>query len=333
MIRRCTRTLALLLATLLAGSHAAAQSLCVFTLVGAQGELWSQAQDYALAMRRHGVVFELRPYTREQVAAEDLKAGLCDAALLGGLRARQFNSYSGSIDAIGGLPGYDALHLLLQALARPAAAAPLRNGPWEIGGIMPMGAAWLFVNDRRINSVEKMAGRRLAVLDHDRAQLLMAQRIGATAVSADVSNFAGKFNNGVVDVVAAPAVAYRPLELYRGVGTRGVVVKLPVAQLTFQLVLRHERFPPGFGQPSREQFLSLFTPAMQVITAAEDELLFFYPPPDRDRDRYRLMLQEARIALAQEGVYDARMMRLMKKVRCRLEPAAAECSDTRELAP
>lgn len=317
----------------LAAGPVGAQSLCVFSVTGAQGDLWNQMQDYALTMRNDGVALGLRPYPREQLVAEDLKAGQCDAALMTGVRARQFNAYTGSIDAIGGLPGYDAVELLFQALARPTAAGPLRNGPYEVAGLLPLGAAWLFINDRRVNSIEKMVGRRLAVLDYDRAQLLMADRIGVIPVNADITNFAGKFNNGVVDVVASPAVAYRPLELYRGVGARGVVVKLPVAQITFQLLIRHDRFPAGFGQASRTRFLDLFKPAMKVIREAEDDLLFFYPPPDQDRDRYRHMLQEARIALTGAGVYDRQMMRLMKKVRCRLEPAAGECSDSRELTP
>lgn len=326
------RWLCALLLCLLAGM-AQSQSLCVFSVTGATGELWNSMQDYSLAMRARGVTLEPRPYSREQIAAEDLKAGQCDAALITGIRARLFNNYAGSIDAIGGLNSYEQVRLLLEVLARPESAEALRNGPFEVAGLMPLGAAWLFVGDRRINSVEKMAGRKVAVLDYDRAQLLMAERIGAVAVSSDITNFAGKFNNGAVDVVAAPAVAYLPLELYRGVGTRGVIVKLPVAQITFQLLIRHERFPPGFGQASREFFLNLHEPAMKVVREAEDNLLFFYPPPDRDRDRYRNLLQEARITLTAEGIYDARMMRLMKKVRCKLEPTAAECSDRRELGP
>src|SRR5690606_7250319 len=141
---------------------------------------------------------------------------------------------------------------LISLLARPALAPNMRQGPYEVAGIMPLGAAYIFLNDRRINSVEKIAGKRLAVFEHDAAQLMMAQRIGAQPVLSDVSSFAGKFNNRVVDVIAAPAVAYMPLELYRGVGAGGVVLDMPVAQLTFQLVIRHQRFPDSFGAWARD---------------------------------------------------------------------------------
>lgn len=51
---------------------------------------------------------------------------------------------------------------------------------------------------------------------------IMVARAGATAVNSDISNFAAKFNNGQVDMVGAPAYAYKPLELSKGLGTKGV---------------------------------------------------------------------------------------------------------------
>ena len=322
----------LMLAVALLGAipTAQAQVFCVFDMLGAQGQLFSAMKEYALQARSWGVTLEVRPYVDERVASEDFKAGQCDAALLTGMRARQFNHVVGSIDSIGAMPGYPALKLLIETLARPEAGKLMVNGNYEVGGIMPLGAAYLFLRDRHINSVAKMAGKKIAVLDYDQAQLRMAQRIGAQAVSSDVSNFAGKFNNGVVDVVAAPAVAYLPLELYKGVGTQGVVVKMPVAQLTFQLLLHRQQFPEGFGQHSRSYFLQLFDPALKAVLEAEDQIMFFYPPPDGDSGKYQEMMREARISMTGEGIYDRRMMGIMKKVRCRLDPGNVECSDPRE---
>jgi hypothetical protein len=39
----------------------------------------------------------------------------------------------------------------------------------------------------------------------------MVERVGAVPVMSDISNFIKKFNTGEVDVVAAPAYAYKPL--------------------------------------------------------------------------------------------------------------------------
>jgi len=338
------RTLACLLAYTLTGAafansattltasvaNAPTRSLCVFSVQGTQGELFGQMRDFAVAAQTQGVRLVPKAFVDERITAEDFKADQCDAALLTGIRARAFNSFAGSIDAIGGLPDYDALRTLISLLTRPELAPRMRQGPYEVAGIMPLGAAYIFLRDRRINSVEKIAGKRLAVFDHDPAQQMMAQRIGAQPISSDVSNFAGKFNNGVVDIIAAPAVAYMALELYRGVGAHGVVVDMPVAQLTFQLLIRHDRFPEEFSHWARRYFLDLFDPALQVVKTSESEMLFFFPPPDSDALRYQQLLQESRIALTDAGHYDLQMMRLMKRVRCSRAPDNAECSDARE---
>ncbi|MBZ2190564.1 DUF6091 family protein [Alcanivorax sp. JB21] len=333
MTRTLGVALALLLSTLsgmASASAAPTRTVCVFSLTGVHGEPFDTMRDFALASHALGAPLTLRPVTNERIAAEEFQAGQCDGALLTGMRARQFNRFTGSVDAIGGLQDYDTLKMLFTALARPELAARMRQGPYEVAGLLPLGAAYIFLNDRRINNVSKMAGKRLAVLEHDPAQQMMALRIGALPVPSDVSNFSNRFNNGAVDVIAAPAAAYMPLEIYRGVGATGAVVDLPVAQLSLQLVLRHERFPADYANHTRAYFLDQFSRALRLVEAAEDEMLFFFPPPDADRAAYDQLLDEARIALTEAGHYDPLMMRLMKRVRCTREPDRAECTDDRE---
>ncbi len=86
-----------------------------------------------------------------------------------------------------------------------------------------LGSAFIFVRDKNINSIEKAAGKKFAVLGYDDAQKIMVQRVGAQAVISDVSNFVAKFNNGQVDMVGAPAYAYKPLEIYKGLGNNGAM--------------------------------------------------------------------------------------------------------------
>lgn len=322
-----TRLLGLITFSLLWINTALAQTVCVFDMVGTQGPLVSAMRDYAAQAKTWGANITIRTYASERVASEDLKAGQCDAALLTGIRARQFNHFTGSIDSIGGLPDYPQLKLLIGLLARSEAGKLMSSGNYEIAGLMPLGAGYIFLRDRNINSVAKMAGRKLAVLEDDKAQLVMAERIGAQAVASDVTNFANKFNNAQVDVAVAPAVAYLPLELYKGVGSQGVVLKMPVAQLTFQMVIHPDKFPAGFGQRSREYFYSRFDHTLKTIRKAEDDILFFFPPPEGDGPKYREMMRQARISITQQGIYHPKMMSLMKKVRCRVEPEQSECSD------
>ncbi len=308
---------------------AAARTICVFSLIGAQGDLWEQMEGYQLAAAGWGEPVELKVFTDERVAAEDLKAGFCDGLMMTGIRARQFVPFTGSIDAIGGLQDYTSLQTLIELLAHPKLAESQRHGAYETAGILPLGAAYLHINDRTINSVEKIAGHTMAVFDNDRAQILMAEHVGMRPDLSDVSNFSSKFNNGVVDVIAAPAVAYLPLELYRGVGARGLVLKMTTAQLTQQLVLRHEKFSAEFIAKSRRYFADQFEPAMKVVRDAEKDILFFFPPPDKDRNRYRQMMDDARVFLIESGVYDTDMMAWMKKVRCKVSPERAECGNGR----
>lgn len=323
---------ALLAGAVLAASSGAManakQTLCVWDILGAQGDVFNMMKDYRLAAAKWGANFELRAYTDEKIASEDFKAGQCDAVVMTGLRGRQFNAFTGSLDAIGALPSYEAQKRALSMLAAPNAARFMVSGNYEVAGITPMGAAFLFVNDRHINTVGKLSGKKIAVLDHDKAQAKMVQKVGAQPVASDVTNFAGKFNNGSVDIIGAPAAAFKPLELFKGLGTKGAIADFPVVQLTLQLFIRTDKFPQGFGQKSREYVHSQYDSAMKLVNQAEREIdkKYWMQIPDADREKYIVMLRESRIALTNEGIYDKRAMSLLRNVRCQVNPADAECA-------
>ena len=72
----------------------------------------------------------------------------------------------------------------------------LGGNKYEVGGIVPLGAAYIFVRDKSINSIEKAAGKNLRYW-----VVMMHKNYGSTCMSAqavlsDISNFAAKFNNG-----------------------------------------------------------------------------------------------------------------------------------------
>jgi hypothetical protein len=96
--------------------------------------------------------------------------------------------------------------------------------PYEVVSIIPLGAVYPVVNDRRINTLAKAAGKRIAAFDWDKTQASLIKQIGARPVSADITNFAGKFNNGQVDIIAAPAMAVRPLELQKALAPRALLL-------------------------------------------------------------------------------------------------------------
>ncbi|PTQ90994.1 putative solute-binding protein [Agitococcus lubricus] len=308
------------------------RTLCVWDLMGANGDNYALMKDYRINAAHLGVEFKLIAYSDEKIATEDFRVGQCDGAVITGLRARPFNAFTGSLESIGSMPSYQHLRLAINTISSPKAAHLMNQGAYEIGGVVPLGAAYFFVNDRSIDEVGKLAGKKIAIFDYDKSQAQLVQRIGAQTVPSDVTNFGQKFNNGVVDIIVAPATAYRPLELYRGLGTRGGIPDFLLAQVSLQLVLRKDRFPEGFGQKSREYFASQFDRVLAMVNRYEKDVnpKFWFHIPDEDRPRYIAMMRTARIDLMNNGTYDRRMMALLKKVRCQIEPQNAECSENLE---
>ena len=57
----------------------AKQVMCVFDLVGKNGDVFTLMKDYQLAAKNWGADLELKVNSNEAVIAEDFKAGKCDA--------------------------------------------------------------------------------------------------------------------------------------------------------------------------------------------------------------------------------------------------------------
>ncbi|MDX5297921.1 MAG: hypothetical protein LPK85_03115, partial [Gammaproteobacteria bacterium] len=67
--------------------------VCIWDIFGRSGPIFAAAQEQRAVILQYGVDVEMVPYTSETVMVEELKSGLCDAALMSGLRARLFNTY------------------------------------------------------------------------------------------------------------------------------------------------------------------------------------------------------------------------------------------------
>ena len=327
-------------AALLSAPAQAAQRVCVYDFIGASGDLFNMVRDYALAMQRDGVFLELKGFNDEAAAVDAYRSGQCDGFVGTAFRSRQFNAVAGSIDSLGAttivrkgnvdLPAsYEVMRKLIQTYAAPSpqVAKLMTNGEHEIAGIAPAGAAYPFVNERRLSSVEALAGKRIVAFDYDKAQAAMIQRIKAIPVSATISNFHLKFNGGQADMMAAPTIAYQPLELHKGLGSKGAVVRFPLLLVSYQMVIRHDQFPDGFGAKSRTFWAGQFDRMLQLIRRADTTI-----PPSRWEDlnpddavKYTLLLRESRIQLTQQGLYDKRGLKVLKRIRCHVNPGDAEC--------
>ncbi|MCK5667238.1 MAG: hypothetical protein KAI17_27315, partial [Thiotrichaceae bacterium] len=85
------------------------------------------------------------------------------------------------------------------------------NKPYEVVGIIPIGAAYLFVNDRSLvsdyaNTEGGLTSIRIAVMDNDPAQIELVSLLGTASLSASIAEMYTKFNAGKVDVSYGPAV-------------------------------------------------------------------------------------------------------------------------------
>ena len=304
------------------------RSFCVFDPVGANGPLFAITKEFQPVALKRGIKLELRAYTDEKVAAEDFKAGQCDAVLLTGTRAREFNKFTGSLEAMGAVPGEEEMRLLYNTLSQPKARPFLVDGPYEVAGVFPAGAIYLYTRDRAIDSVEKLQGKRIATLDYDSASVRMVRHVGASVVGSNSANFAGKFNNGSVDLAYAPAVAYQPLELYKGVNSKGGVFKYALAYMNFQVIIHRDRFPEDAGQMVRDESIKRIDQAYEIIAEAESGISadVWMHPPREDVAEYDKMLRQVRLSLLEDGVYDERAIKLMKAIRCRVDGSRSECA-------
>jgi hypothetical protein len=344
-MKRAHRLAAALGLTLLSCSTQAAQKFCVFDFLGASGDMYSMAKDYAVAMQRHGVDLELRAFNNEARATDEFRNGDCDALVATAFRTRQFNSVAASTDSLGSTTilrdgrvdmkaTYEVLRKLIQTYAAqsPQVTKLMTNGIYEIGGIAPIGAAYPFVNDRKMSSVEALAGKRISAFDYDKAQAAMIQRINAVPVSTDISNFHLKFNSGQLDMMAAPTMAYKPLDLQKGMGAKGGVARFPLMIVSYQMVFNRTKFPEAFGEKSREFWMGQFDRTLQVIRTADSTIppMAWIDIEPEDAVKYTLLLRESRILLAQQGLYDKRGLKVIKRIRCHVNPGDPECATKSE---
>ena len=308
------------------------RTFCVFDPIGVKGPAYQGMLDYKAAALEWGVLLDLKVHTNEAVALADFKAHHCDAVGLTGTRIRPFNKFTATIEAVGAIDNYEQMRKLVGMLANPRASKYMIEGDYEVAGIMPAGAVFVFVRDKAINSVEAAAGKRLATIDYDTASVKVVKHIGATMVPVSIATFAPRFNNGYVDLAYAPAIAYEPFEMYKGMGDKGGILRFNLAQMNGQLILRKDKFPEGFGQSSRNYAYSNFSKALEHIITAEENIpkKYWVDLPKEKHAEYKEMLRQVRLELSDEGVYDKRMLKILFKLRCKTDPGHYECIEKLE---
>jgi len=303
-------------------------TMCVFDFVGNDGPIHKEMKEYKIDAFRWGVDLSFKVYTDDRVASEEFKNGVCDMLNLPGIRAREYNDFTGTINAIGALPTYEHLGMVIKSLSSKKAARVMRKGDYEVVGLAPIGAIFLFVNDKNIKSPDDMAGKRVTVLDNAPETGYLAERIGMTPVSSSIMNALQKFNNHAVDITGAPGLAYEPMEMYKGLEPNGGVINWPTLQITMQLIVRWDKVPEDFGQKSRELMANKYLAQIKKIEESEETIpeKYWIDISDETKNTWNETFRESRIALRDRKVYNAKALTLFRKVRCKVDSSLAECS-------
>jgi Family of unknown function (DUF6091) len=330
--------LALVLVTALSlwssAARAETRAICVFDPGGRSGDFFALMSKYATNASTWGVEVEIRPYTDEETAAKDYQAGSCDGVVATGVRLQRFNRFASTIEAIGALPDYSLMKQMVTTLSTSAgASAKLTQDGNTVVGFIPVGAVYLFVRDRNIDSVPELAGKRIATLDYDQPSVMMVNRVGAISVPANLGTLGPKFNNGEVDACYVSAPAFRPFELNRGLGTKGGILRYPLAQATLQVMLRESRFPAGFVANSRKDLAARFDEVLSFVKRAEADIpaALWIEVPKATQVEWDSMFQSVRIKLRDEKKsYDGSMLTVMRQLRCSKDAARSECAEAKE---
>ncbi|WP_111860507.1 putative solute-binding protein [Acinetobacter sp. CFCC 10889] len=314
----------------------AQQTICVFDVQGRSGDIFKGMEEWALASKNTGANIKLLPYPKEEDADAAFKAGKCDGVYLTSLRARYYNKFAGSIDALGAVPNITiaerAIRYALDKRNAKRMLSKVNGEDFEVAGIDQIGTAYLFVKYNKIKNpqdpIKDLEGKKFSFLGYDVAQRYMLKKIKAVPVSSEISNLVAKFNNNQVDMTAAPAYLYKPFEMHKGLGAQGAVVVFPVVNVTMLMVIRPEKFPTSFGATSRGIFLKHLPKTLQYVNRTERDIPEKYKLmlTKEQTTKYQMIVREARVELTKQGVYDQQMMSVLKRARCTIDRTNFECS-------
>jgi Family of unknown function (DUF6091) len=79
-------------------------------------------------------------------------------------------------------------------------------------------------------------------------------------------------------------------------------------------------------------WLSRFDYALEIVKRSDASIpakLWMDPTP-ADTDRYTVLMRDGRIDMAERGFYDKKGLKIIKRIRCDVNPSAPDCSEASE---
>jgi hypothetical protein len=308
------------------------RTFCVWDPLGKAGPISSTVDDQKLRSLHYGMDLTVITFQDEVELLDALRTDdRCDAALIRGSVAMEFNKFAGTIEAIGGMRQREQVHLLMQVLANPRMASRLTDDKYTVLGVATMGASYRFTSDRSKRSLADFKNQLLAVESIDPSRSEFVSAIGANPVNGSMMSNVQSYADGKVKGMISPIIAYLVMgtgQISRDVG----IFDTPVAQSTIQLIGHTEKFPPGLAQILREDFLFKFD---NYARRVDNEMAlipgeFWMKDTKADVQKMEQIALDVRLKLREEGYYDPAMLRLQRKIRCKFEPARSECTNPKE---
>ena len=311
---------------------------CVWDPVGRNGPVMSFYSDLIPKAQAWGLSIRFVAYTDERVAAKDFKEGRCEAVLLTSILARQFVKFGGTMDAIGAINSQKGLELALATLARPRAGELMTEGNYEVVATFPVGSMYAFVRDRSVNTIDAFAGKKLAILNGDPQMKKFADLASASQFDVTLASFAGQFNNGDVDIVIMPALAYNTFELYKGLGSKGGIIDYRLYYGMLQTIAKRDEFSTitnkkgeeeTFGHVMRRYILTRMKEMKNMVNDAQEEIpkKYWIETNQFVKDDIDHFSKRVRTALRDDDVNHPDALKLFWKIRCRLDRSRGECKE------
>lgn len=300
---------------------------CVFDVMGENGSTMSVVKDYAVQAKQWNVEVRPKVYNQLQAAVQDFDSKKCDGLVADNFITRKYNTFAGSVGAVGAIPDYQIAQSVLSAVGSPKLAAKMRNKQYEIVGMIPYGLVYLMAKDNTINSLEKVKGHRIGILADDPSQKRMAEKVGMVPKFMTFDNGPQRFRAGEFDIVPAPLIIWEAFEGEKMLGANGGIADYPMVLMTMNAVVRSGKLSNQAAQQSRSWFAKQSPRLLKTVQQWDAKIpaKYWVNIPEIDRPAYDHLLSQLRKEFIANGTYDNSMMVLIRSFRCKRDPKFIEC--------
>jgi len=303
------------------------KTVCTWDPVGKNGPVIAFFADLVPKAISWGIHLDFIFYADENKVAADLAKGKCDIGIVTAILSRDFVQFAGTLDAIGGITSNNKLKKTLAAISSPKAVDLMSSGDYEVVASLPVGSMFAFVNDRKIKNIDNFRGKKMAILNGDIQTQTFARLSGAIPIETTLSDFYHQFNQGNLDIVLMPALAYNAFELYEGLGSKGGILDIRLFYGMLQAIAIKSEFASDFGVKVRRYMVGRLDTIISMIDEAEKMIPHKYWIKTSESSKHELeeLYKNIRLALKVGNRFDGRALSLLWKIRCHSSPNREEC--------